>query len=51
MRKESGGGCFIGMSRIVATTLEFLGTLISFSRYYYGGIVYYFFLGGFSYIQ
>jgi len=36
--------CFIGVSRIVATTLEFGGTLISFSRYYHWGLYITFFL-------
>lgn len=35
---------FIAMSRIVATTLDFGGTLISFSRYYYWGLYITFFL-------
>ncbi|MDY3032848.1 MAG: lipopolysaccharide biosynthesis protein [Odoribacter sp.] len=37
---------FIAMSRILATTLEFGGTLISFSKYYYWGLYITFFLTG-----
>ena len=35
---------FIAMARILATTLEFGGTLISFSKYYYWGLYMTFFL-------
>ena len=37
---------FIAMARILATTLEFGGTLISFSKYYYWGLYITFFLTG-----
>ncbi|MCM1030926.1 MAG: lipopolysaccharide biosynthesis protein [Oscillibacter sp.] len=35
---------FIGLSKLVAITLNFGGTLISFSRYYYWGLYFTFFL-------
>jgi O-antigen/teichoic acid export membrane protein len=37
---------FIGMSKLVSVTLAFGGTLISFSKYYYWGLYFTFFIAG-----